>query len=119
MKKMMVFLKGLFLRFLSVAENWKQETENYSLRNSKLKTENCFLGSLPKTINLKLETVFLVAFFLFSALPAWAGMNEWTSNGPYGGSIESLVISPNFTNDSTVFAGSINGIFKSTNGGSN
>jgi hypothetical protein len=43
--------------------------------------------SIPKILNstkaLKLKRgLLLFAVFLFVALPAWAGINEWTSNGP-------------------------------------
>lgn len=39
--------------------------------------------------------------------------SSWTSNGPYGASIRELVVSPNYAQDKTVFAGSWgSGIFK-------
>ncbi len=41
----------------------------------------------------------------------------WTAAGPNGGNITSLAISPNFTNDNTVFAGTAGGVFRSTNYG--
>ena len=45
-------------------------------------------------------------------------INAWSTNGPYGGSINSLVIDP--VNSSTIYAGtSGSGVFKSTNGGAN
>jgi LPXTG-motif cell wall-anchored protein len=67
---------------------------------------------------LKTILLFLLGFFIFTALPAWAGINQWTSNGPYGGFIEALAISPNYANDQTVFAGNLDGkVYKSTDGG--
>ena len=64
-------------------------------------------------------TMVLVVAFLFVGLSgiARAGINQWTTNGPYGGLIHALAVSPNYTNDHTIFAGSPGGVFKSTNGG--
>lgn len=83
----------------------------------KLKQENgsSFFGLKLKTI--KLKTFLLFAVFLCMALPAWAGMNEWTSLGPEGGRIGSIAISPNYANDRTVFAAASDRTFKSTDGG--
>jgi photosystem II stability/assembly factor-like uncharacterized protein len=42
----------------------------------------------------------------------------WTGSGPEGGNIYSVAVSPNFSTDSTVFAGTYgDGIYKSTDGG--
>src|SRR5689334_17161264 len=58
----------------------------------------------------------VAAFLLLGALPVSAGINQWTSNGPYGGIIETLAIDP--TTPSTIYAGTYRGgLFKSTNGG--
>ncbi len=47
-----------------------------------------------------------------------AGINSWTGNGPEGGEISSFAISPDFSNDQTIFAATYDGgIYKSTNGG--
>ena len=46
-----------------------------------------------------------------------AGFNVWTSIGPEGGYIQSLAINP--TTPSTIYAGTDDGVFKSTNGGGN
>jgi len=79
-------------------------------------------GVFSLTVNLKLLLI-LFAVFLFTALPSWAGMNQWTSigpyvgNRPYGGYVLSLAVSPNYANDRTVFTGTANGVYKSTNGG--
>ncbi|MHB1389821.1 MAG: WD40/YVTN/BNR-like repeat-containing protein [Thermoleophilia bacterium] len=49
-----------------------------------------------------------------------AGTNQWTTNGPYGGGVRSLALSPSFASDHTLFAVSYNnGVFKSTDAGSN
>ena len=42
-------------------------------------------------------------------------LNRWNSNGPEGGSILSLAIDPG--NPATIYAGTISGVFKSTNDG--
>jgi chitodextrinase/photosystem II stability/assembly factor-like uncharacterized protein len=73
-----------------------------------------------------LKLLLLFAVFLFAALPAWAGINQWMSNGPYGVTISSLAVSPNYLIDQTIFAGTYDegsgagsgqGVFKSTDGG--
>lgn len=47
---------------------------------------------------------------------AWAGINEWTSLGPYGGKMTAIVIDPQ--NSKIVYAGTTgNGVFKSVDGG--
>lgn len=71
----------------------------------------------PRTKNCKLQTVFILFVLMMMALPAGAGMNEWTSNGPEGGYVLSLAISPNYATDGTVFAGTGGGVYKSTDGG--
>jgi photosystem II stability/assembly factor-like uncharacterized protein len=60
--------------------------------------------------------LIILAFFIF-AKKAPAGINQWTSNGPYAGSITALAISPNYAADQTVYAGTTGGLFKSANGG--
>ena len=45
-----------------------------------------------------------------------AGTNIWTSNGPVGGAIRALAIDP--VTPTTLYAGTYDGVFKSTNGGS-
>ena len=63
----------------------------------------------------------LAGLFLFCLLvlpsTSFAGTNQWTSNGPYGGLINSVAVSPNFASDQTLFAATWGGVFKSTNGG--
>jgi len=49
---------------------------------------------------------------------AWAGIDQWTTNGLYDGYIYAVVISPNYAADQTVYAGMcVNGVVKITNGG--
>jgi hypothetical protein len=77
------------------------------------------LGILTSNKTLKLKIGLLLgSVFLFMALPASAGINKWTSGEPEGGYVNSVAISPNFANDSTVFAGTDNGVYISTDGGS-
>src|SRR5437763_3475610 len=60
--------------------------------------------------------VWIVVFAIFATGSVWAGDNVWTSLGPDGGSISSLVIDPQ--NTSTVYAGTQgNGVLKSLDGG--
>ena len=66
-----------------------------------------------------LKITLIVAFVLFNfyqAIPASAGTNFWSSNGPDGGFISALAINP--LTPATLFAGTDNGIFRSTDGGS-
>jgi photosystem II stability/assembly factor-like uncharacterized protein len=76
------------------------------------------------TFKTLIQKQFLIfcAVLLLMALPASAGINEWTSNGPKGGLL-SLAFSPDYANDSTVFAAVdagisyTGGVYKSTDGG--
>lgn len=64
-----------------------------------------------------LISIKLILGLLSPALTV-AGLNAWTGHGPEGGTINSLVMSPNFSVDHTVFAGTARGgIFKSVNDG--
>ena len=60
-----------------------------------------------------------VLVLIAAALPATAraGLNEWTSIGPYGpgGNVRALAIDPSAT--SNLYAGTDGGVFKSVNGG--
>ena len=62
-----------------------------------------------------------ILFALFALLGALsppdlrAGVGEWTSNGPDGGSVETLAAHP--WNPSTVYASSIGGLYKSVDAG--
>ena len=76
------------------------------------------------SLKIKLNSILFISVIVFCIWillgnsSVFAGTDVWTTNGPYGGEIRSLVISPNFPIDNTVFAGSNKGIFKSINGGS-
>ncbi|MEM7587866.1 MAG: hypothetical protein AAF560_31045, partial [Acidobacteriota bacterium] len=60
-------------------------------------------------------TLALVLAAILSA-PTQAGIEVWTSNGPYGGSIHALVVDP--TNPQTLYAGTLGlGVFRSDDGG--
>ena len=67
-----------------------------------------------KNFSLSLPGAILILWLLMLPL-AHAGMNEWTSIGPWGGRTLALAIDPQ--TPSTLYAGTIVGIFKSTNGG--
>ena len=59
-------------------------------------------------------TGLLLLAVLFS-LPAMAGNHRWTIHGPDGGSVDRLVYDP--ADSSIVYAGTNNGLFRSTDGG--
>lgn len=68
---------------------------------------------LPR-LAVAIETLLLAT--LLAAPPSSAGLSEWTSNGPEGGSIRGLLIDP--TEAETVLAATgSNGVFRSENGG--
>src|SRR5439155_26784295 len=57
-----------------------------------------------------------VALFLSSAAGrAHAGVDQWTSNGPYGGTVWAVAIDP--VTPTRLYAGTPGGIFRSTDGG--
>lgn len=72
---------------------------------------------------LLLAVVGLHASFAPAALRpplAQAGLDAWTTNGPFSAHILSLAVSPAFATDSIVYAGThFNGVFKSSDGGAN
>ncbi len=57
----------------------------------------------------------ILALVLALAQPCLAGVNSWTTGGPAGKSIGSIVIDP--TSPQTLYAASDHGVFKSTDGG--
>jgi len=61
---------------------------------------------------IRVAFIFLLAL---SPIPASAGNNAWTSNGPYGGIIEALAVDP--SSPQTLYAGTDKGVYKSANGG--
>ncbi len=59
----------------------------------------------------------LILAALFPA-HAFAGLNQWTTNGPEGGFLHTIAVSPDFATDNTIFVGAgVSGVWKSTNRG--
>ena len=77
------------------------------------------LGGLIMKFRMMVRLLAGLFLFCLLVLPStsFAGTNQWTSNGPYGGLINSVAVSPNFASDQTLFAATWGGVFKSTNGG--
>ncbi len=63
---------------------------------------------------LQVTVVALIFLGLF-ALPALAGVGVWTPLGPDGGTVWSVAVDPD--DEATVYAGTVNGVFKSADGG--
>ncbi|MEP6767207.1 MAG: hypothetical protein ABJC61_00960 [Acidobacteriota bacterium] len=65
----------------------------------------------------KLHRVLLVACALLLSSVSFAGVNEWTSIGPYGagGNVRALAIDPQAS--ANLYAGTDRGVFKSQDGG--
>src|SRR2546430_15022419 len=75
-----------------------------------------FIVTRRVTSSLGPTLVLSALVWLGSPQGAQAGINEWTSNGPYGGSVSVLVVDPQ--TPSTLYAGANgNGIYKSTDAG--
>jgi photosystem II stability/assembly factor-like uncharacterized protein len=66
---------------------------------------------------MNLLTVILTFLVLSCQSPVFAGTDQWTSNGPFGGGINSLCRSPQFSTDHTIFAGTGDGFFISADRG--
>src|SRR5215510_8409594 len=62
-----------------------------------------------------LSLLGLLAFLGVGSRVVWAEANVWTSIGPFGGNVQALAIDPQ--NPTTVYAGTVNGLFKSMDGG--
>jgi photosystem II stability/assembly factor-like uncharacterized protein len=62
------------------------------------------------------QKVLVATLVMFGAgsETAWAGINEWSSIGPDGGSIQALAIDPQ--NPSTVYASTLLNVYRSTDG---
>lgn len=57
---------------------------------------------------------------IFLTISSFAGINQWSTNGPEVGWVYSVAISPNHAIDNTVFAGIyVGGVYKSTDRGQN
>jgi photosystem II stability/assembly factor-like uncharacterized protein len=65
-------------------------------------------------LSLRFSILFLLAFTV-TAVSLYGADKTWIGNGPGGGSINTLVIDPNMPK--TIYAGTENGVFKSTDGG--
>jgi len=65
----------------------------------------------------KSAVIIATALILILPLTAYAGNNEWTSLGQYGGYVTSIAFSPNFATNDTVFAGTIYDLNVSTDRG--
>jgi len=63
--------------------------------------------------NIRKITI-LAALILFFASLSYAGTNEWTTNGPWGGRTGRVCINPNNTN---ILYTAHNGVLKTTDGG--
>lgn len=75
---------------------------------------------MPNSFLAGLSTFGLTAILLFGLLagsPARAGVDQWTSTGPYGGNVPVLAVDP--TTPTTLYAAAAGGggVFKSTDGG--
>ena len=70
-------------------------------------------GSMVRARFIFHASVFIAALGLMPG-PAFAGCNEWTSNGPYGGGISIIAVDP--VTPTTLYAGT-KGVYKSTDGG--
>src|SRR5579871_4744432 len=65
-------------------------------------------------VRRRLALLLMAAALGTGSRPVWAGVNQWTSIGPEGGVIQSLVIDPQ--NPNIVYALAGGWIFKSTDG---
>jgi photosystem II stability/assembly factor-like uncharacterized protein/5-hydroxyisourate hydrolase-like protein (transthyretin family) len=72
-------------------------------------------GRFVRKIRQMLGVAALASLLLW-ALPVSAGVNQWTSNGPYGGVVRAVAIDP--VTPTTLYAGSYGGgLFKSSDDG--
>ena len=69
----------------------------------------------PGWLRGALFVALVVLLLADQALPAAAGFNVWTSLGPEGGMVQTLVIDP--TTPRILYAGTWSGVFKSVDGG--
>ena len=68
--------------------------------------------SATRTSTSRLLPALLLAGLVSPASTLSAGVNVWTTNGPAGGDIRAIAISP--TNSATLYAGTSSGVFRST-----
>lgn len=70
---------------------------------------------MRKSLGLMVSSIL---FYLTVVAPILAEAPSWSCNGPYGGRIRALAISPDYAVDRLVFAGADKaGLFRSTDGG--
>jgi len=71
-------------------------------------------------VRLTLLVAMLCATVLCMNAPAFCADNRWSTNGPYGGMANAIVISPNFISDRTAFAAIGGcGVYKTGDSGAN
>src|SRR4051812_25689116 len=61
--------------------------------------------------------ILLMLEGFLASTTVWAGVNEWTTLGPEGGSVRRLIVDPQ--NPAMLYAATRVGLFKSTDGGGN
>jgi methionine-rich copper-binding protein CopC/photosystem II stability/assembly factor-like uncharacterized protein len=76
-------------------------------------------GKNTKFVINKTVAILTIAVLTLSniANTAIAGEDEWVTNGPSDCNVQSVVISPKYSTNKTVYCATDNGIYKSTNGG--
>ncbi len=65
----------------------------------------------------RLVAASAAALAVFACMPAQAGTNQWTTNGPYGGLVTVLAVDPQ--TPANLYAAGFSGVFKSSNSGAN
>jgi photosystem II stability/assembly factor-like uncharacterized protein len=66
---------------------------------------------------MKLLAMLVTVLIFACQSPVFAGIDQWTANGPFGGGVRALCRSPQFSTDQTIFAGTADGFFISTDRG--
>jgi photosystem II stability/assembly factor-like uncharacterized protein len=78
---------------------------------------------MKKNLCFKLSRIFSIVILVAGLLSpiSWVLAEDfpayWTSTGPYGGEVKDIVLSNNYVKDTTIFAASSGGVYKSTDGG--
>jgi len=78
-----------------------------------------YYPKINRPITCRLLIIFTLAVALILILTSIASAEDtWTNNGPENKNVKSVRISPNFTKDYTIFAGTAeHGVYRSTDGG--
>lgn len=71
---------------------------------------------MGRGLRLTRASAFVASALCLCTLASWAGLNEWTTGGPWGGVVGSVAADP--TAPGTLIATSYVGIYRSTDGGS-